>query len=497
MPLCALLFLALLLGAPRAQAQANYDSALIGGRSSLMGGTGVALGTDSAAPLQNPGTMVGVEGTSFVFSTFFIQLASRWVNPAQDQLPEVALKRAEFDQTELRVLPNSTCLFFDVRKVPNQRKGHHKASICFAEPENQSFELATSVAGDGLNGRSGVQQRFVAQVYSKKTYSLGWAATLSDHISIGVSPMLEEVNYKDIEGIATILTNDASLADAIGAEGQSLANMITGRASAFALSAIAGVQWRLTDDFVLGASLHTPSLHVTGSFTGHRSSEAVSSPVEQYVQEKGSARFSYPMRIAMGIAGKIKGVTFEADAYFHTGMGDFAVINVNRQFVTVDDGVISEAGSEPATYQEGVRPVFNVGLGAEIPLSDRWAIVTGFLTDFSGLRRRQNGSALDETLFRSRVDALHGSLGVAWTPRAGNVLLGVRGFYGEGEMAINDPRTIPPLRLAAPQATWGLSLVLSGQLTLELLAEADPTGLVKRATTPKPAAKAQKPPAAN
>jgi hypothetical protein len=458
-----------------------------------MGGTGVADGKDSAVALQNPASTVGIEGTSFAFSTFFIQLTSRWVNPQQDQLPELDLRRAQFDQTELRVLPNSTCLFFDVRKVPNQRKGHHKGNICLAEPENQSFELATTVLAEAVNGRGGFQQRFVAQVYSKKVYSIGWATSLSEQISIGFNPMLEEVGYKDMEGIQTVLTDDAALSDALGADGRSLSNIITGRAGAFALSVLAGVQWRLSDDFVFGASLHTPSLHVTGSYEGHRSSESVSSSVEQYVQEKGSARFTYPMRIALGIAGKVKGITFEADGYFHGGRDDFAVINATRQFVTVDDGIITEAASEPTVYQEGVRPVVNVGVGAEIPLSSSWAIVTGLLTDFSGLRPRQSGSSLDETLFRSRLDAVHGSLGVAWTPRAGSVLMGMRGFYGEGEMAIADPRQAPPLRLAAPQAQWGLSFVLSGQLTLELLAEADPTGLVKKAAGPSPPPTPQKP----
>lgn len=472
----------------KAFGQANYESALIGGRSALMGGTGVAAGKDSAAALQNPASTVGIEGTSFAFSTFFIQLTSRWVAPRQDQLPEVDLQRAQFDQTELRVLPNSTCLFFDLRKVPNQRRGHHKGNICFAEPENQSFELGTTVLAESVNGRGGFQQRFVAQVYSKKVYSVGWAASLSEHLSIGVNPMLEEVGYKDIEGIQTVVTGDSALADAIGEGGQSLSNIITGRAGAFALSVLGGVQWRLSDDFVLGASLQSPSLHVTGSYEGHRSSEAVSSPVEQYVQEKGSARFTYPTRLALGIAGKVQGVTFEVDGYFHGGRDDFAVVSATRQFVTVDDGIITEAASEPALYQEGLRPVVNVGVGAEIPLSSTWAIVTGLLTDISGLRPRQNGSSLDSTIFRNRLDAVHGSVGVAWTPRAGSVLMGMRGFYGEGEMAITDPRQVPPLRIAAPQAQWGLSFVLSGQLTLELLAEADPTGLVKKAAAPKPPA---------
>jgi len=477
-------FLVVMGASPAALGQANYESALIGGRSSLMGGTGVAAGTDAAAPLQNPATTVGIEGTSFVFSTFFMQLTNRSVGADREVVAEVDRGGAELDQFQFRVLPNSTCLFFDLRKVPGQIKGHHKGSICLAEPETQSFELTTTVVGESQAGRSGFQQRFITQTYSKKVYSVGWAMSLSDAVSIGVTPMIEEVGFRDFEGIASVLTNDATLDEAVGSAGQSITSVLARRASTFAVSALAGVRWRLSDAFSMGASLHSPSWHLWGSYSGSRSSESAVTPLEQYAQETGSARFTYPMRLALGIAGRLPGVNFEANGYYHEGRSDFAQVQANRSVVTLADGIITEAGTEPTIYQEAVRPVANFGLGVEVPFMPEWAIVSGVLTDFGGLHPRQNGSLVDQTLFRNRMDAVHASVGVAWTPRAGNVLLGLRGFYGEGEMAVTDPRVVPPMRIAAPQSQWGLSLVVSGQITLELLAEADPTGLVKKAAGP-------------
>lgn len=464
--------------------QANYESALIGGRSSLMGGTGVAEGTDSAAPLQNPATIVGIEGTSFVFSTFFLQVTNRNVTPDQAVVAEVDRGRASLDEMQIRVLPNSTCLFFDLYKEPHRIKGQHKASICLAEPETQTFELATTIVGEATSGRSGFQQRFVSQKYTKKVYSLGWATSLSDRVSLGINPMLEEVGFRDLEGIASVLTDDASLEEAIGSPGQSISSVITRDASAFAFSALVGVRWRVSDTFAVGASLHSPSLHLWGSYFGSRSSEATTSPDEQYAQESGSARFTYPMRLALGVAGRLGGVRFEANGYYHEGRSDFAEIQATRSAVSLENGVIAEAGQTPATYREGVRPIANIGLGVEVPIRQSWSLVSGVLTDFGGLYPRRSGTAADENLFRNRIDAVHASLGVAWTPRAGSVLLGVRGFYGQGEMAVTDQRVIPPPRVAAPQSQWGLSLVVSGQLTLELLAEADPTGLVRKAAGP-------------
>ena len=54
-----------------ARAQATYGSAPIGGRSALMGGTGIALGHDGAAPLLNPATIVHIDDSGLAFSVNF------------------------------------------------------------------------------------------------------------------------------------------------------------------------------------------------------------------------------------------------------------------------------------------------------------------------------------------------------------------------------------------------------------------------------------------
>src|SRR5258706_7997887 len=53
--------LATLFVASTASAQENFRATPSGGRSALMGGTGVALGTDGAAPFLNPATLVRID----------------------------------------------------------------------------------------------------------------------------------------------------------------------------------------------------------------------------------------------------------------------------------------------------------------------------------------------------------------------------------------------------------------------------------------------------
>jgi|GEM_PF-894965 len=472
----------------RASAQANYEGALIGGRSSLMGGTGVAAGIDSAAPLQNPSTIIGIEGTSFVFSTFFLQINQRSFDPdangSASNAAQLERGSTHLSQTELRVLPNSTCLFFDVHKVPGQVRGHQKASICLAEPETESFSLNTSAVAELDSNRSGFQQRVLAQEFSKKVYALSWALALSKDLSLGVSPMLEEVSFNDTEAIATI-TADASLAEAVGSPGKNTANIAYRKASGYALSALVGARYRPSPNLALGVSLLTPSLSLGGSYRGTRSFEATRSDSEEYSQERGSAHFGYPLRLALGLAATFGRVGFEINGFFHTGRNDFASFDASRAAVGVNSGIITSAGTEPIHYQEAVQPIVNAGVGLEYKLSKKWSLLTGLLTDFSGLRPR--ASVGSSAIFRSQMDAVHGSVGVAWKPRAGSVLLGVRGFYGEGDMVTSSPRSLPVEQVVASQSHWGLSLVISGQLTLEMIAEADPTGLLKKAAAPSAA----------
>lgn len=472
---------ALLLGVTgRAEAQANYDAALIGGRSSLLGGTGVAAGTDAAAPLQNPATTVDILGTSFVFSTFFMQLFSRHVAVDRAAIAEIERGAAELNETQLRVLPNSTCLFADLARPKGTQRGAHKLSVCVAEPERQDFELASRVLAETVDARSGYQNRQIAQQFSKRVYAVGWAFSPAEQLSIGVTPMLQEVNFKDTETVSTLISEQPDLGDVVGSTGTSTASLLTKRASAFGLSALFGLRYLPARDWKMGVSLETPTLHLAGSYSAVRSSESTTDDQAEYLQDEGSARFTYPLRVALGLAGKLGKVGFETNAYVHTGRADFASVSATRDHVQLAGGTFESIDQGGVEFEERVRPVVNVGVGFEIPLSGDWSLLTGALTDFSGLAPRQTGSSVDDLLFRSRYDAIHASLGVSWTPRIGSILLGVRGLYGAGEITDTNLGVSPPERRAFEQTLWGVSLVISGQITLEMLGALDPTGLVEK-----------------
>lgn len=465
---------------PRAAfAQANYDGALIGGRSSLMGGTGVAVGTDAAALTQNPATTIDIEGTSFVFSTFATQFSRRSIDPGEGLAADVRMGEAELSQTDFNVLPNATCLFLDLKRTAKRRRGAHKLSFCVTEPERSEFDLTTRALAVTNAGSGAFQTRFVGQLYSKKVYSAGWAVGLSERLSVGITPMLEVVAFDDREAVTTILSDATSVDDLVGASAQNVTSIMTKRASSVGLSALIGAQYHFSKLWAAGLSLQFPSLSFTGEYDASRSAESALLDAAEYTQDRGEARFRYPFRVAAGLAGAVPGMTFELDAYFHTGKSNFAEINSTRETLGIGSGVVTALTSESTTELERVRPTVNVGFGVDVPLGKNWSLVSGLLTDFSGLEPRRSQTLADASLFRSRVNSVHGSVGVAWTPRVGSILLGVRGMYGAGELALSDPRSLPTERVAVDQTLWSLALVISGQVTLEMLAMVDPTGLVQ------------------
>ncbi|HSC89407.1 MAG TPA: hypothetical protein VLC09_19125, partial [Polyangiaceae bacterium] len=253
--------------------------------------------------------------------------------------------------------------------------------------------------------------------------------------------------------------------------------------TAFAASLLTGLQFTLGRGWKAGVSLQLPSLFLTGKYTAARSSEGLVVASEQYSQESGTLRAQYPLRAAFGLAGRVPWFSFEANAYVHGASDSLFSVDATRESVTFQGSTVSSHDEGNVTYRERAIPVTNLGLGISAPIHRDWSLLAGVLTDFSGLAPRQPGSA-DNGIFRSRRDRIHGSLGVAWTPTVGSLLFGVRGFVGDGELAVSSALRSDGSRLILPLDEWGLSLVISGQLNLQMIAKLDPTGLVEGAAGP-------------
>ncbi|MGH7296333.1 MAG: hypothetical protein ACRELB_15445, partial [Polyangiaceae bacterium] len=268
----SLLALAWLCGSAGARAQATYASAPIGGRSALMGGTGIALGRDGAAPFLNPASIVHIDDTGVAFSVNFYSYQSAHFSGFHQPGPvnasqygALSLPGPSLDSSRVDALPSTLCFFFAVGSAPadstaaeraatGHRKGRKKIAACVTSPER----LQLGATADGYAGASGglhaTQTTSLAQFWNRLYFGPSYSVYTSDDVALGASLL----------GIGTVANSSWSVDTLVtdGAGHGSASSYATG-ASAYSVDggAVLGLLWHVGAHEVLGLSLMTPSVH--------------------------------------------------------------------------------------------------------------------------------------------------------------------------------------------------------------------------------------------
>src|SRR5450432_3269595 len=194
-----------LLGHPRdAGAQGNDRSAPTGGRSALMGNTGVALARDGAAPFINPATIVGIDDQRLAFSvnffTYSIRHFSRWNQPGPvdtSKFGNVALDSTGDSSTRFTALPSTLCLFFtlsgitplgdDDAPTAGAPKGRQKLAFCLAALESDSVNLTALQFHGQTSAGSTSQIESIARSWTRIYVGPTYGIELTDHLALGLS----------------------------------------------------------------------------------------------------------------------------------------------------------------------------------------------------------------------------------------------------------------------------------------------------------------------
>src|SRR5688572_27611236 len=147
----------LLLFAGSAGAQTTYRSTPIGGRTTLMGGAGIADGRDGAAPFLNPATVERVGEGRLTFSVNFYALyfhsADNWYRPREPG------SDAPFVDSAFDVLPSSLCLFF---------KARGRLAVCLATTHGEEL----SYASETRSGQAQTIRHRFSRIALGPTYAL-------------------------------------------------------------------------------------------------------------------------------------------------------------------------------------------------------------------------------------------------------------------------------------------------------------------------------------
>lgn len=184
-----------------ASAQSNYRLAPVGGRSTLLGGTGIVYGRDAAAAFLNPATAVLADDNRLSFSANFytvnLNLAPNWYQPGAvneavfGKLNTTSNATTDF---EFNALPSSLCLFVRAgsieairKRIKNPKTRDASIGVCFATVQSSLFNFAA----EGFNAQQGSvvtrQAQTVSQSHVRFAFGPTYAMNLTEELAVGAS----------------------------------------------------------------------------------------------------------------------------------------------------------------------------------------------------------------------------------------------------------------------------------------------------------------------
>ena len=481
-----------LLGARAASAQANYGSTPLGGRSALMGNTGVALAKDGAAPFLNPATVGRIDDAKFAFSVNMYSASiaryTNWHAPAEvdrARFGAADVEGATETHTRLDVLPSTLCFFFTLRGFgrtlgdsPDEEgargpRGREKLAICAGTTEREVADYPA------LNFKSttGVSQ---AQSFTRSwnRFQAGptFASYLTDDLALGVSVHGSYSSYE---------TYWASGNVAPGADGRAVASSFAASANAhaFDLGVIGGLAYRFRRGSHLGVSVQSQAGSIWGTFSANESSTYTRPDDARSLLAKGDFASPVPFRLAVGYGGEWPRLRIETNLFLYAPWNRAlsADLHVDE---TVAGGGATYASSRDVSFRQRSNPVLNSAVGLEYAWTQGTSVLAGLATDFSAADRLSPRPLPTLGLFtQERVNRASASGGVRWHGRTAEILLGAQLAYGWGKAyALNAfvvPNTLELVNLHAYSAVF----IVGG--SADLRAFGDVVRDVERAVVPQ------------
>jgi hypothetical protein len=436
---------AFLLLAPVARAQGNYRSAALGGRSALMGDSGIALGTDGAAPFLNPATVVHVESTlalSVSFLTLDVTHASSWYAPG-----------ADVTRVSGNAIPSTFCAFIGLPRLytPDDKTsdaGSQKLATCFGTTELQSFDWVGQGFQTGSPGT--LETSSVRWGWQRFVVGPSYAVNVTDALALGASIQGAFTNFSSFASVGSTATDGSS------------SNVFEDGASGsdFGLSASLGATLTL-GRVTFGAMVQSPdvSIYGHGNLSTYVASSAGASTTTYFGQ--GGFHGREPTRFGLGVGYRWPRGTIELDGQLALADGDAVDLDAHgTQLVTPGPTLTATSVTRVTRFQ----PTVNASLGAEIFVRRSLSLLTGFATDFCAV------DGLSPTgLAPSRENRLLLSFGIGTHSDAGTVIIGAQGYYAWGQM---QGYAAAPAVAPVDVAGGGVLFVLAGATNLKAIGRA-------------------------
>ena len=468
---------ALALSSAPADAQSNYRSAPVGGRSQLLGGTGMTYGRDGAAAFLNPATAVLVDDQRLSFSVNFYTVsfvyAPRWYVPGpidRSKFGALDISDATMTDLEFNALPSSLCIFFRmgdvkflVRAQKDERTREARLGLCFATISSQTFNFAAEGFSDARSTNVTRQAQTLSQSYTRFAAGPTYAMHISNALAVGASLHASLASHRSLL---------AASATTYGVAPAAINSMFYGgsRGDSFQLEGTFGATLRFGKQ-TFGASLKTPSIHVFGVGGANRQSyfDGAGSTAS-VLSAQGSFVSRSPPRLSLGTGFEGAWGMAELDTSYHFPIDAYSAELEGRQVVTTGGAV----EDRPARFDltERARGVVNFAAGAELFMSPRVSLLTGISTDFSAVPQ---GALRGGSLFNYYPYQTHrvaGSIGVSSHGPGGELLFGGELSIGWGDRLAVNSYQLPPEIGTTGHGTYQLMLIVAGSTSLRTLRRA-------------------------
>jgi hypothetical protein len=448
-------FLLLLCVAAVARAQGNERSSALGGRSALMGNTGVALGRDGAAPFSNPATIVRIDDRKIAFSVNFLSLRldsfGDWREPASvdPRFGSVELERKNISSTRLSAVPSTLCLFVFFSELAGKDSpappedptpwegGRQKLAVCLATLESENLVAPAYAARATTSAGVTAQALSLVRTWNRVQVGPSYSAQINDALSLGASLHGAITTTSFVQDAAGVTTTTGGTATPSALD-------FSGNGTSLDLTAILGGTYRL-GGLTLGASVQVPSLHLWGRYRSAltQMSDAATGNGATFASATGRYRAAPPVKFAVGAGGTLNRLTLEADAALTLGAPRAFSTSLHVQNTTLADDMLT-----PSSFEEHdavrTRTTLNGALGMEYFVRPRLSVLGGLWTDLSRLSSLKPvpAPALGN-LMQSREDHVGLSFGLGSYGTDGELLVGAQLGYGWGHSLVANLYSVP------------------------------------------------------
>jgi hypothetical protein len=463
-----------------ARAQGNDRSAPTGGRSALMGNTGVALARDGAAPFINPATIVVIDDQRLAFSvnffTYSLRHFSHWNQPGPvdaSKFGNVALDTTGNSSTRFQALPSTLCLFFtlsgitplgdDDAPLPGTPRGRQKLAFCLGTLESDPVSLTALQFHGQTSAGSTSQIESIARSWNRIYVGPTYGIELTDRLALGLS--LHGVVTSDsfiVEGSSiSTLVGGTALQSGLGTEGYGYS---------FDLLANVGATYKI-GRLKLGADGQLPSLHGFGKLqaTAHDDTSGMSG-TSDLDTASGSFRAPPPIRLAVGAGYEWPRLTVEVDGSleFPWSTALSSTLNVTSTHLANGETTTSSATQ---TYTVGTRSMVNAAVGAEYFVRPSFSLIGGAYSNISAIRALDAARSVGN-LVQARTNHLGLSFGIGSYGHSADVLIGTQIDVGWGDALVVNPYVSPNDWTVIGTQIYSALLILAGTTDLRAIGHA-------------------------